>query len=148
MNQENFTTTFTVNQPPEKVFNAINNVYGWWGGEVKGDTKKIGSEFTYRWKDQHYTKQKIIEFIPQKKIVWDISDCNIPSLKNTGEWNGTKISFEIFKKGDKTDLKFTHFGLIPEFECYESCARDWTKIMNVSLKKLIESRNQKETKTK
>ena len=139
MTKEYFTTTFIVNQPPEEVFNAINNVYGWWGGEVKGETNKLGGEFSYQWKDQHFSKQKIIEFIPNKKIVWEVSDCNIPSLKDSAEWNDTKISFEIRENNNHTELIFKHIGLIPEFECYESCTRDWTKIMNVSLKKLIET---------
>lgn len=141
MNKEDFSTSFTVNQPPEVVFNAINNVYGWWGGEVKGTKDELGGEFTYRWKDQHFTKQKIIEFIPNKKIVWKVSDCNIPSLQDTEEWNDTQITFEISKSGDQTDVKFTHKGLVPSFECYDSCARDWTKIITVSLKKLIETEN-------
>lgn len=139
MNKEYFTTTFTVNQPPNEVFNAIINVYGWWGGEVTGDTNKLGSEFTYRWKDQHFSRQKIIEFVPNKKIVWEVSDCNIPSLQDSAEWNDTQISFEINEKDNQSELIFKHIGLVPDFECYESCVRDWTKIMNVSLKKLIES---------
>ena len=140
MNKEDFSTAFSVNQSLEVVFNAINNVQGWWGGEVKGTKDEIGGEFSYRWKDHHYSKQRIAEFIPNKKIVWQVSNCNIPSLKNTEEWNNKQISFEISKNGDQTDVKFTHQGLVPTFECYDSCARDWTKIITISLKNLIETK--------
>ena len=59
MNDQGFTTSFSVAQTPEEVFNAINNVRGWWSGEIDGDTGKLGAEFTCRYKDFHRTKQKI-----------------------------------------------------------------------------------------
>lgn len=42
MNEQNYTTSFTVDQTPEEVFAAINNVRGWWTGEIEGDTDKTG----------------------------------------------------------------------------------------------------------
>lgn len=48
---ENYTASFTVDQTPEEVFNAINNVRGWWSENIEGGTDKLGAEFTYRYQD-------------------------------------------------------------------------------------------------
>ncbi len=38
MKNQNYSISFAVNQSPEQVFNAINNVRGWWSGEIEGET--------------------------------------------------------------------------------------------------------------
>ena len=110
MNDQNFTTTFTIDQTPEEAFAAINNVRGWWSGEIEGSTDKLGDEWTYRYKDVHYSKQKITELVPGKKVVWLVLDSYLNFIKDKTEWNGSKITFEIAKNGDKTQAGFTHVG--------------------------------------
>src|SRR5712692_7140425 len=85
MNNQNFTTTFTVNQTPEEAFAAINNVRGWWSGEIEGSTDKPGDEFTYRYKDVHYSKQKITELIPGNKVVWLVLDGYLNFVEDKSE---------------------------------------------------------------
>jgi len=137
MENENFATSFLVNQTPEEVFNAINNVRGWWSGEIEGDTDKLNAEFTYRVPDMHYSKQKIMEFIPGKKVVWHVFDASLSFVKDKSEWKGTDIVFEITKKGVKTEVHFTHKGLIPDFECYNDCSNAWSMLINGNLRQLI-----------
>jgi hypothetical protein len=122
---QNYTAAFTVDQTPKKAFDAINNVRGWWSGNIEGTTDKLGDVFTYRYEDVHYSKQKITEFVPGKKVVWLVLDSYLNFIKDKTEWNGTKIVFEVSKKGAKTEVRFTHQGLVKEVECYGACSDAW-----------------------
>ncbi len=132
-----FTTSFLVDQTPKEVFDAVNNVRGWWSGNIEGSTDKLGAEWTYRYKDMHRSKQKITELVPGKKVVWHVLDAYLSFVKDKTEWNGTDIVFEISKKDDKTQLRFTHVGLVPDFECYDDCSNAWGGYINTSLRDLI-----------
>jgi hypothetical protein len=141
MTNRSFTTEIAVDQSPEEVFAAVNNVRGWWFGDLEGETTKQGDEFTYRYKDFHTSTQKITESVPGKKVVWHVVDSQLNFVTNKTEWTGTDIVFEITKNGDKTELRFTHEGLAPEFECYEGCSGAWSEIISDNLRKLIASGN-------
>ena len=137
MPTQNFTTSFTVDRSPDEVFDAINNVRAWWSGNIDGSTDKLGAEFVYRYKDLHCSTQKITELVPGEKVVWRVLDAYLQFVDNKKEWNGTEIVFEITKQGDKTELRFTHVGLAPAFECYSMCSDAWGSYINRSLRGLI-----------
>jgi hypothetical protein len=137
MSDKNLTSSFTVDQTPEEAFAAINNVRGWWSGDIEGSTDKLGDEWTYRYKDVHYSKQKITELVPGKTVVWLVLDSYLNFIKDKTEWNGSKITFEIAKKGHKTEVRFTHVGLVPDHECYGACSNAWGGYINGSLRSLI-----------
>jgi activator of Hsp90 ATPase-like protein len=137
MKNDGFTTSFTVAQTPNEVFTAINNVRGWWSGEFTGETSKLGAEFTYHYKDMHKTTQRVTEFVPGKKVVWHVTAAELTFVKDKTEWIGTDIVFEIARKDGKTELHFTHVGLIPAFECYGGCSGAWGSLVDGNLRNLI-----------
>ena len=138
MKTTDFSTTLMVGQTPEQAFTAINNVSGWWSEELDGNTDMLNSIFTVRF-GEVYIKSKVVELVPSEKIVWEVIDCNKPWLKNTKEWNGTKMSWDISAKNGKTQVHFIHLGLVPEFECFEVCSNAWGEYLEGSLMKLINS---------
>jgi hypothetical protein len=137
MTKPDFTTTILVDKTPKEVFNAINNVRGWWSEEIEGDTNKLNDEWTYHYQDKHHCKMKIIEFIPYQKIVWLVEENYFAFTKDKSEWNGNKIIFEVTEKDSNTQLQFTQSGLVPEYECYNVCQEAWTTYIQKSLYNLI-----------
>jgi len=132
-----FTTSFSVDQTPEEAYAAINNVRRWWTGDIEGSTDELGDEFTYRYEDIHYSKQKVMQLIVGRKVAWLVLDSKLNFTKDKSEWTGTEITFDIARKGDKTEVSFTHRGLVPEFECFDDCSSAWGSYINSSLRNLI-----------
>ncbi|GAC1601456.1 MAG: hypothetical protein NVS3B8_13270 [Chitinophagaceae bacterium] len=144
MSTSDFTTTIMVDQSPKEVFNAINNVRGWWTGEITGSTDKLNDEFTYRYKEIHFSKQKIVEMIPGQKVVWLVTDSQLNFIKEKNEWTNTKIIFEIINHDSQTEVKFTHIGLVPDGECYNDCSNAWSQLIRQGLFSLIMTGKSKE----
>ena len=137
MNDQNYTTSFTVDQTPEEVFKAVSNPRGWWSQEIEGDTDKVGAVFYHHFKDIHHCTIKVTELVPDKKVVWHVLDSHMNFVKDQVEWEGTDIVFEITEKNGKTELHFTHVGLAPVLECYGICSDAWHTYINISLRELI-----------
>ncbi|HYM21017.1 MAG TPA: SRPBCC domain-containing protein [Candidatus Kapabacteria bacterium] len=137
MNNQNYTTAFSVDQTPEEAFAAINNPRGWWSEEIEGSTGKLGAEWKYHYEDVHRSTMKITEFIPNKKVVWDVVDNYFNFTKDKTEWIGNKIIFEVSRKDNKTEIRFTQLGLVPEYECFDICSNAWGSYVNGSLRNLI-----------
>ena len=132
-----FTTTFFVDQTPHEVFTAINNVRGWWQGEITGGTDKLNDEFDYRMEDIHYSRQKLVEVIPDKRVVWSVTDSQLSFIEDKDEWTNTRIIFDITEINNKTQVRFTHIGLVPAIECYDACSNAWEQLIQESLVSLI-----------
>jgi Activator of Hsp90 ATPase homolog 1-like protein len=139
MSEHNFTISMLVNKEPQEVYDAINNVRGWWSEIVEGITDEINGEFVYRHKNIHYSRQKLVELVPAKKIVWLVTDSSLNFVEHKSEWTATRIIFEISRQGRQTQVLFTHQGLVPEVECFDACSGGWNYYLKQSLLPLINS---------
>lgn len=137
MNEQHFTTAFTVDRSPQQVFEAINNVRGWWSEATEGETGKRGAVFYYHYQDIHHCTFKITELVPGKKVVWHVLHNAFSFTQDKTEWSGTDVVFEIARQGDQTELRFTHRGLLPAHECYDICSNAWGQFVDRSLRDLI-----------
>ena len=121
----------------QEAFKGINDVKEWWSEAMEGSSARLNDVFTVRFGAEVYITLKVVEWVPDKKVVWLVTDCNKPWLKNKKEWNGTKIAFDISAEGDSARIGFTHIGLVPEVECYSVCSNAWDQYIKGSLFKLL-----------
>jgi hypothetical protein len=127
---ENFVYTFKSEKSADAIYKLLLDVRQWWSGlyneKINGNSGKLNEEFDYRAGDGiHYSKQKLIEAAPNSRIVWLVTASKLTFLKDTSEWTGTRIRFDLSKEGSATVVTFTHEGLMPEIECYKQCSSGW-----------------------
>ncbi|MDP9046588.1 MAG: SRPBCC domain-containing protein [Bacteroidota bacterium] len=146
MNNKDFTATLLVDLTPKNAFSAINDVRAWWTENLEGGSKKLDDEFTVRFGDVHMSKQKLVEVIPNKKVVWLVTDSKLNFVEDQQEWTNTRISFEIAEHGSQTQIEFTHLGLVPDVECYSACSKGWTYYIGSLYKLLTEAKGTPEMK--
>ncbi|HEY5746302.1 MAG TPA: SRPBCC domain-containing protein [Chryseolinea sp.] len=137
MKAQDYTTTIAVNATAQAAFQGINRVTKWWTENLEGRSEKLNDEFTVRFGDVHVSTQKLVEVIPDKKVVWLVTDSNLNFIGDKHEWTGTKISFEIFEQDKKTQIRFTHLGLAPTVECFDACSNAWGQYIQQSLSSLV-----------
>lgn len=132
------TITQEFDQSPEEVFNAVVDVRGWWSKNVVGGTAATGDEFVYDVPGVHNCRIRLVEVVPNQRMVWLVVDNTFSFVEDQEEWTNTEIRFEISRRDDgRTELRFIHIGLLPEFECYEVCHKSWGFYVGHSLRKLI-----------
>lgn len=128
--------SITANIPTKQAFENIGNVAGWWTINFEGSAQKTGDAFTVRF-GETFVNFTITEAIPNKKIVWYVSDCNLHWLKDKKEWKDTSIVWEISGNDHTSKIDMTHVGLVPEVECYNNCETGWNHFIKESLFKLL-----------
>ena len=137
MSTEDLTIAFTVDAAPEEAFAAVNDVRGWWSGNIEGSTDELGAEFTYRYQDVHRSTQRITELVPGKRVAWQVTNGYLAFVEDKTEWTGTSITFDIAASGAGSEVRFTHVGLAPAAECFDSCSTAWHYYVGTSLRNLI-----------
>ena len=136
MKKQDYTATILVKATANKAFKSINHVAAWWTENIEGSSEKLNDVFTIHFGEAFVT-MKIVESVPDKKVVWTVTDCYLYWLADKEEWKNTQIVFEILAEGDLTKIQFTHIGLEPQVECYDSCVKGWDQYFKDSLTKLI-----------
>lgn len=134
----NYTTTIEVAATPQRAFDAINDVAGWWG-RITGTTTAAGDEFVYVVPGLHYSGFRVDELVPGRLVQWTVTGSYLDFVEHAQEWNGTTVRFEISETDHGATVTFTHEGLTRDDECYETCSNAWSMFVNGSLKAFIET---------
>ncbi len=75
MENQNYNATIKVSQSANKAFKGVNSVAKWWTENLEGSSEKLNDEFTVRFSGDAFVKHKLVEVIPDKKVVWLVTDC-------------------------------------------------------------------------
>jgi len=132
----NYTFSFKSSKKPKEIFDLLLDIKQWWYGifneTIQGASQQVNDEFTFlAGEGVHYTKQKLIELVPGKKIVWLVTESKLTFLSHPKEWEQTKLIYELNEdSNNQTTVTFTHEGLQPQVECYDSCSSGWTQYMH------------------
>ncbi|MEO6089504.1 MAG: SRPBCC domain-containing protein [Umezawaea sp.] len=137
MSDQSFTTTFSVDRTPREVFDAVVDVRGWWSEDIDGGTAEAGDEFEYRNGDVHTCKVRITEVVPDRRVSWLVLENHFDFTADQTEWAGTTVDFDIAEVDGRTELRFTHGGLVPVHECYDVCSTAWGFYVGDSLRELV-----------
>jgi uncharacterized protein YndB with AHSA1/START domain len=141
MTDHSFATTLSVEATPDEAYAAINDVRGWWSQDVDGRTDVVGATFAFRGnqdgRNVHRARIEVTELVPAERVVWQVVDNWMGFIDDQSEWKDTRIVFEISPTQDGTQIRFSHLGLVPAYECYDVCFNAWTFFLQDSLRALI-----------
>ncbi|MBO9204304.1 MULTISPECIES: SRPBCC family protein [Niastella] len=133
MENNSFNTSITAAIPAAEAIKKINNVPGWWGVSFIGHSEKQDDTFRITMGGDSFFNFTVTELVPDKRVVWLITDCNMPWYSDKKEWANTRLIFDLQENNDVTNLTFTHDGLTPDVECYRDCEPGWTHWIKTSL---------------
>jgi hypothetical protein len=144
MNTRDFTCELTTPMASDAVFQVLLDVRGWWSGlfeeTIEGASAQLHDVFTFRaGGGAHYSRQELIEWIPNRKMVWLVTESALSFLEKQDEWTGTKLIFTLTPIPEGTKVIFTHEGLSPARTCFDTCAPAWTQYLTQRLKPLLQA---------
>jgi uncharacterized protein YndB with AHSA1/START domain len=128
---EGYHTKIEIPKSAAEVFQCITEgVPKWWGGrDYSGCSIHLNDEFIVNHPGTHYSKQRLVEVIQDRKVVWLVEDSRLNWLKHQDEWTNTRMIFEITPNENSSILQFTHEGLVPEKECFARCSEGWSQVI-------------------
>ncbi|HTI10213.1 MAG TPA: SRPBCC domain-containing protein [Puia sp.] len=133
MGKNNFSSSITAKISATEAIKRISDVPEWWGITFSGSAKKQNDTFVVKMGGDSFFNFTVVELIPGKRVVWLVTDCNMPWYSDKKEWANTKLIFDLSENNGVTNLIFTHEGLTPEVECYKDCEPGWTHWIQKSL---------------
>jgi len=98
----------------QEVFNHLIDIKKWWPEDFEGEDIKLNSEFVLKTGDAHYSKNKVVEFVPNKNFAWLVTT----AIRKTDgyDWSGSKMIFKLSPEADNTIISFTYDGVVLEEE--------------------------------
>ena len=133
MEKNNFNSSISAKIGLDEAIKKISNVPEWWGVTFTGNSEKQNDKFSVKMSGDSFFNFTVEELTRGKRIVWLVTDCNMPWYTDKKEWTNPKLIFDLKEINGGTEITFTHEGLTPDVECYNDCAPGWTHWIKTSL---------------
>ena len=78
---------------------------------IHGASQRPGDTFTVRF-GETFVNFRVTEVIPEKRIAWQVADCNLHFVPNKQEWNNTSVVWDVSAENESTSVRMTHEGLV------------------------------------
>ena len=134
---QNYTSTFSVDATPQEAFDAIVNVRGWWSEDAAVSLTRSGASSSTASRTCTVRGSGVTDLVPEHRVAWHVVDNYFNFIADQAEWTDTDIIFEIFGTDSGAEIRFTHVGLVPQYECYDVCSNAWAGYLTGSLRNLI-----------
>jgi hypothetical protein len=133
MEKNDFNCNISAKISAGEAIKKIGNVPDWWGITFTGSAEKQNDQFIVKMSGDSFFNFTVTELIPGKRVVWLVTDCNMPWYADKKEWTNTRLIFDVTEDDGVTTVNFTHEGLTPNVECYKDCEPGWTHWIKTSL---------------
>ena len=113
-----------IKSPIEVVYNTLTTEKGLgnvWTKKLKVKPE-VGFISEFDFNEGYITKFKILELVENSKIVWEC-------IASDEEWVGTKVSFELSEKDNKTTIILKHFNWRERTDFYRWCNYNWAMFL-------------------
>lgn len=109
-----YSVSVVLTKPIGYVFDHLIDLSQWWPEDFSGENIALDSEFVLSSGGTHFSKNKVIELVPDRKFAWLTTE----AIRKTDnyDWTGTKMIFELTPYDEDTLLKFTYDGVVLENE--------------------------------
>jgi len=143
MPNQNYKRTITVSAPAEKAFWALTEGMHEWWTKPDAPMKSVGdrSKFTFPPGSGYWTFEattlepgKCVEMLCVEALHLHEG---MPKEIET-EWLNTRVRWDIETKGDQTEIRVEHDGLVPGLHCYEICEAGWDMFFVDSLQAFLD----------
>ena len=111
MEKNDFVSRITAEIGANEAIKKISHVPAWWGVTFTGNAEKQNDEFTVKMGGDSFFNFTVTELIPGKRVVWLVTDCNMPWYSDKKEWADTRLIFDLDEHNGITALNFTHKAL-------------------------------------
>lgn len=141
MSEQSYTKEFSVSVNAEAVYKAITREIDKWWTTDTNEAVDVNDVLTVRFGEPYFMSLEIEKCIPNTMLVWKVVGANMfidGGATNNDEWVGTRIQWDITETESGSEVSLLHEGLVPSFECYDTCKNGWVYFLG-SLKDYLDT---------